>query len=137
MIEQLNNDIKTAMKSKDKVKLDALRYLKSMLMENATSKSPSPELDVVVKQQKKLQEAIDMYPVGHDLRDKAVAELAVVAEYLPKPLSKDEVEGIIKTIISGLENPNMGAVMKELTPQIKGRFDGKLASTMTNEMLKK
>lgn len=137
MLSQINEDIKSAMKSKDKVKLDALRYLKSMLMENATSKAPTAELDVVVKQQKKLQEAIDLYPEGHEQRLKASAELAIVSEYLPKPLTESEVEVIIKDIISKLENPNMGMVMKELTPQIKGRFDGKLASKMTNVLLKK
>lgn len=136
MLDQLNEDIKSAIKSKDKVKLDALRYLKSMLMENATSKSPVPELDVVVKQQKKLQEAIDMYPEGHELRVKAAAELNIVSDYLPKPLTEAEVRGIISGIISKLEGANMGMVMKELTPQIKGRFDGKLASQIVNELLK-
>ncbi len=137
MLSQINEDIKTAMKSKDKVKLDALRYLKSMLMENATSKNPTEELDVVVKQQKKLQEAIDMYPDGHELRQKAAAELAIVSEYLPKQLTESEVEAIIKDIIAKHDAPNMGMVMKELTPQIKGRFDGKLASKMTTDLLKK
>ena len=137
MIDRLNEDIKSAMKSKDKVKLDALRYLKSMLMENQTSKNPTPELDVLVKQQKKLQEAIEMYPAGHDMREKAQAELLILGEYLPKPLTETEVETMIKDILKGLENPNMGMVMKELTPKIKGRFEGKRATELTNQLLKK
>lgn len=137
MIEQLNEDIKTAMKSKDKVKLDALRYLKSMLMENQTSKAPTAEIDVIVKQQKKLQEAIDMYPEGHEQRLKSQEEIKIISHYLPSALSEAEVEKIISDIIAKIENPNMGQIMKELTPQIKGRFDGKKASEMTNRMLKK
>lgn len=135
MIDQLNEDIKSAMKSKDKVKLDALRYLKSMLMENQTSKAPTPDLDVIVKQQKKLQEAIDMYPAGHEMGEKARAELAIVGQYLPKPLTETEVTQMISDIVTKNPGANMGVVMKDLTPQIKGRFDGKLASDLVKKAL--
>jgi len=135
MIDQLNQDIKEAMKNKDKDKLQALRYLKSMLTENSTAKKPASELDVVVRHHKKIKEAIDSYPDGHPMKIAAEKEVLVIEHYLPKQLSEDEVVSIIESIKSSLDNPNMGAIMKELTPQIKGQFDGKKASELVKKSL--
>lgn len=135
MIDVLNNDIKTAMKAKEKEKLQALRYMKSMLMENATSKKPVEEMDVIVKHHKKLKESLENYPADHPMAIQTVEELKVVEEYLPKQLSQEEVVSIIKEIIANNEGANMGVVMKELQPQIKGRFDGKLASQLVKDNL--
>jgi uncharacterized protein YqeY len=135
MIDVLNNDIKVAMKAKEKEKLQALRYMKSMLMENSTSKKPVAEMDVIVKHHKKLKESLENYPADHAMAIQTVAELKIVEAYLPQQLSKDEVVGIIKDIIANNEGANMGVVMKELQPQIKGRFDGKMASQLVKENL--
>lgn len=133
MIDTLNSDIKDAMKAKEKEKLQALRYMKSMLMENATSKKPTEEMDVIVKHHKKLKESLENYPADHPMAIQTKAELIVVESYLPKQLTQDEVVAIIKDIIAKNEGANMGLVMKELQPQIKGRFDGKLASQLVKE----
>lgn len=135
MLEQLNQDIKSAMKNKEKEKLQALRYMKSMLMENATSKKPTAEMDVIVKHHKKLKESLENYPADHPMAIQTTAELEVVQTYLPQPLTEEEVQKIIDTIKAGLEQVNMGAIMKELQPQIKGRFDGKKASQMVKDSL--
>lgn len=135
LADQLNSDIKEAMKAKEKEKLQALRYMKSMLMENATSKKPVPELDVIVKHHKKLKESLENYPADHPMAIQTKAEVEVVATYLPQPLSEDDVKKIIEDIKGKLDNPNMGAIMKELQPQIKGRFDGKKASQMVKDAL--
>lgn len=137
MLDKINSDIKEAMKSKQKERLEALRYLKAMLMENSTSKKPEPELDVVAKHQKKLRDSMDAYPDGHAAKEKITAELEVVSEYLPQPFSEEEVQSMISEIIKGLgDSPQMGMVMKELSPQIKGRFDGKKASQLVQAALK-
>lgn len=136
MLDQINADIKDAMKAKDKVKLQALRYIKSMLTENATSKKPVAEMEVVIKHHKKLKDAIDMYPDGHEMKLQAQDEIKVVEEYLPKQMTEDEVYNLIDQIIAGLDSPNMGGVMKELSPQIKGKFDGKKASQLVMAKLK-
>ena len=135
LLDQLSNDIKQAMKDKNKPKLGALRYLKSMLMENKVSKKPTDELDVVVRHTKKLKEAIEVYPDGDSRQEDAKQELIFVEEYLPKQLTEVDVQAIINEIKSGLDNPNMGGVMKELTAKIKGRFDGKKASQMVKDSL--
>lgn len=135
MLEQLNQDIKSAMKNKEKEKLHALRYMKSMLMENATSKKPTEEMDVIVKHHKKLKESLENYPADHPMAIQTTAELEFVQAYLPQPLSEEDVKKIIEDIKSGLDQVNMGAIMKELQPRIKGRFDGKKASQMVKDAL--
>lgn len=135
MLEKISEDIKNAMKAKEKEKLDALRYLKSMLLENRTAKSPQPELDIVINLCKKLKDSIDTYPAEHEARGKIQKEIQFLSEYMPKSITEAEVCSIIKEIILHLENPNLGAVMKELSPQIKGRFDGKLANQMVKDAL--
>ncbi|MAZ49474.1 MAG: hypothetical protein CME65_13020 [Halobacteriovoraceae bacterium] len=133
--DQISEDIKSAMKARDKVRLNVLRYLKKLFIENDTSAKSIPELDIIVGHQKKIKESIDMYPEGSELRTQAEAELEVVNEYLPKPLTETEVVALIEDIKSNLDNINMGAIMKELTPRIKGRFDGKKASELVKSNL--
>ncbi len=135
LFEQVNADIKDAMKSKDKERLEVLRYLKSMLMENKTSKNPVGEQDVLIRHSKKMKDAIDTYPAGSELQTKAIKEVAILATYLPKGLEEDEVITIINDIITSQGTPNMGSIMRELTPQIKGRFDGKRANDLVKAAL--
>lgn len=136
MIEQLNQDIKAAMKAKEKEKLTAIRYLKSMLLENQTSKSPQPEMDVVIKHVKKLKDSLESYPADNPMRGQIQNEIKFLEVYMPKQMSEDEVVVMIDQIISSLgEKPQMGAVMKELTPKIKGMFDGKKASQLVKDKL--
>jgi uncharacterized protein YqeY len=135
--DRVSKEIIAAMKAKDKIRLNALRYLKKLFIENDTSSSPKPEMDIVIAHAKKTKESIEMYPEGSSQRDDILAEYKVLEEYLPSQLSESDVAKMINDILSGLENPNMGAVMKELSPKIKGQFDGKLASQMVNQALKK
>lgn len=137
MLEQLSNLIKEAMKQKQKERLEALRFLKSVLMENKTSKNPKPEIDAVVAHYKKLKESMIHYPEGSDQLKSIAYEMSVVEEFMPKALNETEVIALIQDIKSKLETPNMGAIMKELSPQIKGRFDGKRASELAKEACEK
>jgi len=135
MFDKIQNDIKTAMKEKNKDRLGALRYLKSLLLENKVSKKPIAELDVLTSYLKKLKGNIDSFPEGHEQREKGETEHLILSEYAPKPLSESEVIGFIQEIIK--ESPDMafGQVMKELSPQIKGRFDGKKATDLVKMKL--
>ncbi len=135
LIDQINQDIKEAMKAKQKESLQALRYLKSMLMENSTSSKPIAEIDVVIKHDKKLKDSLVNFPPEHPMHQQTLQEIEVMKKFLPRPLTQEEVQEIIEGIKSNLESPNMGAIMKELQPQIKGRFDGKLASQMVKDSL--
>lgn len=136
MLDNINNLIKEAMKAKDKERLNALRYLKSMLMENSTSTAPIAEMDVVIKHYKKLNDSLEMYKDSPEKAQAIQNELKVIAEFMPKQLSEADVVNLINEIKASLDNPNMGAIMKELQPKIKGQFDGKLASKLVADSLK-
>jgi uncharacterized protein len=135
MLERINKEIKEAMRAKEKKRLQALRYIKSMLMENSTSKKPAPEMDVIVRHHKKTKEAITSYPDGHDMKVAAEFEITIIESYLPKQLSEADVIEIINNIKASLDSPNMGAIMKELQSKIKGQFDGKKASELVKNAL--
>lgn len=134
--DNVSKQIIAAMKAKDKIRLNALRYLKKLFIENDTSKKPQAEMDIVVSYTKKVRDSITMYPEGSQQREDLEAEVKVLSEFLPKQLSAEEVGAMIKEIKAALENPNMGSLMKELQPKTKGRFDGKTLSQMVQAALK-
>jgi hypothetical protein len=135
MFEKVTEDIKQAMLRKDKDSLDALRFLKSMLIENKTSKAPIAETDVAIKYVKKLKDSLTNFPEGHAIRLKTEKEIEILKAYMPAELSTDEVKNFIKEIIAANPSANMGMVMKELTPKIKGQFDGKMANDLVKQAL--
>ena len=137
MFERLSSDITTAMKNKEASRLDALRFLKSKLIENRTSKNPRAEIDVVTAHYKSLKDSIEVYPEGDKARAKIAMELTFLDPYMPQALGEDDVRVIIQNIIASNPSAIMGIVMKELSPQIKGRFDGKRANEIVRELLAK
>jgi uncharacterized protein YqeY len=134
IMEQVNNDIKEAMKAKQQDRLDSLRMLKAEFIKNNTAVKPTDELSVTVAHAKRLQDALEMYQLGTAAHDKIVQELAVIKAYLPKAMEESEVLAMIQEIKSrGAKD--MGSIMKELQPEIKGRFDGKRASDLVKANL--
>lgn len=129
MMEKVNAEIKAAMIAKKQDRLDALRMLKAEFIKNNTATKPTDELSVTVSHAKRIQDSLEMYPAGTPAHDKIVTEYDVIKEFLPQALSEAEVV----TMIGEIKNngaKDMGAIMKELQPQIKGRFDGKRASDL-------
>lgn len=136
MFDQITEDIKKAMFAKDKERLDALRYFKSMLIENKTSqKGPIAEMDVLIKHVKKLRDSLESFPPENEIRKKTEREITVLSEYMPKQLDEETVKGYIKDIIAGTPGINAGLVMKELSPKIKGQFDSKIANELVKAAL--
>lgn len=135
LIDKITDDIKQAMIAKEKDKLDALRGLKAMLIENKTAKAPIQEMDVLINCVKKLKGSLETFPEGHDIRTKTEKEIEILSVYMPKQLSTEEVTNIIKEIIANHPGANQGMIMKELTPKIKGQFDGKTASELVKTLL--
>lgn len=135
MLEKINEDIKNSMKNKDKERLSAIRMLKSALLENKTSKKPIAEADVAIAYVKKLKQSIESFPEGAEEIGKLNKEIEYLSDYLPKPMSKEEVEGIIKAFINETENANFGMVMKHISPIIKGKFDGREASQLVKDIM--
>jgi uncharacterized protein YqeY len=134
MMDKVNNDIKEAMKAKQQQRLDALRMLKAEFIKNNTAAKPTDELTITVAHAKRLQDSLEMYQSGSEAYNKIVKELAVIKEYLPSEMGEAEVIKIIQDI-KAKGAKDMGSIMKELQPQIKGRFDGKKASDLVKANL--
>jgi uncharacterized protein YqeY len=133
-MDKVNSDIKEAMKAKQQSRLDALRMLKAEFIKNNTAVKPTDEMSVTVSHAKRLSDSLELYAGNEEAIAKIKAELAVVQEYLPQALEESEVIEMINQIkANGAKD--MGAVMKELQPQIKGRFDGKRASDLVKAAL--
>jgi uncharacterized protein YqeY len=133
LADKVNKDMTTAMKEKDKVTLEALRYLKSLFIQNRTSTSPIDENIVIVNHVKKLKDSLTLYPAESENFKNIDAEIAVLKRYLPSELSEAEFKSIVEKAIA--ENgKNFSVIMKIISPQIKGRFDGKKASEIVKEM---
>ncbi len=134
LMDQVNNDIKEAMKARQQERLDALRMLKAEYIKNNTAAKPTDELSVTIGHAKRIQDSLEMYQAGTPAYTKIVNELEVVKNYLPKGMEEAEVVGIINDI-KAKGAKDMGAIMKELQPLIKGRFDGKRASDLVKAAL--
>ena len=143
---QIDEDIKTAMRNKEKDQLRALRALKSMILLAETEKGaqedllPETELKLLTKAANQRRESLSIYQEQGrtDLAEKEEAELAVIEKYLPKQLSEDEMRDELKKIITqtGASGPqDMGKVMGSATKSMTGRADGKAISAMVKSLL--
>ena len=145
LTEQINNDIKTAMKEKNKAKLEALRSIKSALLMAATEKgggesSEDAELKMLQKQVKQRKEAADIYNSQgrEELANEELEQAAFIEAYLPAQMSEDELKSEIDKIIAetGASSPaDMGKVMGVATKKLAGKADGKLISQKVKGLL--
>ena len=129
----IQEDMKQAMRNKDAERLGTLRMLISTLKNNKIDLrrdlTEEDILGVLSTESKKRREAADAYRKGNrdDLAAGEEFELTVIAEYLPQPLTDDEVGAIVDELIAetGAETKrDMGKVMGKIMPKIKGRYDG-------------
>ena len=137
-------DIKTAMKSQDKERLAALRLLHSEIKNVAINErrdvTDEDAVNVVSKLIKQRQEAIEQFKEGgrDDLVAKDELQLDVYRTYQPAQLSEDEISELVDQAITSTgasSKADMGKVMKELMPLVKGKADGKLVSSIVNRKL--
>ena len=145
LFDRINSDIKSAMLSKDKVKLAVLRDIKSkLLLESTSSANAEVTNDVVVKVVKKLHkqrlETIDVYTKQgrSDLAEEEELQSKVLEKYLPKQLSVEEIhkaviDAISETNAQGMQD--MGKVMGLLNSKIGGQSDGKIMAAIVKEEL--
>jgi len=143
--ERLLEDMKKAMKDKDKFRLSVIRMIRSEIqnLEIANSGSLSEEdlIDLIAKEKKKRQESMEEYRQAdkNDVVEDLKREIEILNEYLPRQLSEEELEQTIKETISeiGADSPqDMGKVMKEVMPKVKGRADGKKVNQIVSNLLK-
>ena len=144
--ETLSNDMKDAMRQRDTLKRDTIRLLLSAIgyEEKAKRTDSLPDdavLQVLSKQAQQRRDSIEAYQKGDrpDLVAKEEAELVIVSQYLPQPLTAEEIEEIVKTAISEVSPAgpqDMGKVMGKVMPQVRGRADGKQVSALVNQTLR-
>lgn len=143
---KINQDIKSAMIAKDQTRLAGLRAIKAAILLAKTEKGKSEEINedaeikVLQKLAKQRKESADIYQQQNrqDLYDVEMGELAVIEEYLPKQLDREEIKSIVQTIIqeTGASSmKDMGKVMGATNQRLAGQADGKTVSEIVKELL--
>lgn len=146
LFEQVSKDIITAMKAKDKVRLEALRNIKKYFLEAKTAPGAGDELSdaaalkILSKLAKQGRDTAQLYREQQrpDLAEQEEAQAAVIEEYLPKALSSEELEKEVRAIISetgATSMKDMGKVMGLASARLAGRADGKAISALVKQML--
>lgn len=150
MEERIQKDIMSAMKEKDEVRLTALRAVKTAIMQTKTSPNFKgdrdanlPDADVLKIMQKLAKEREESFNIyvsagRNDLADKEHKEMLVIKEYLPKPLTEEELNVIVKEVIEetgAVTMKDMGKVMGVVSQRTNGRADGKVISMIVKKLL--
>ena len=146
IFDQVSEDIKAAMKARDKVRLETLRNVKKVFLEAKTAPGANDTLEhadalkIIQKLAKQGRETAQTYTANNrqDLADAELAQVNVLEEYLPKALSETEIEAEIRKIIAetgASSMKDMGRVMGMASKQMAGRADGRLISEIVKKLL--
>jgi len=146
LFDQISEDIKTAMKARDKVRLMTLRNIKKVFLEAKTAPGAKDTLEdseamkILQKLAKQGKETAATYnQAGRpELANEELAQVTVIEEYLPKPLSEEEIEKAVKDIIlqTGVSNmKEIGKVMGIASKQMAGKADGGTISKIVKKLL--
>jgi len=146
LLEKIADDMKTAMKSGAKLRLETLRTIRAGLLEKQVEKRPSggmtaeDEMTVLISASKKRKEAIEIYRQNNrpDMADTEQKELDIIMEYLPKQMSGEEVEALVRGIIASTGaagGKDFGKVMPAAMKELKGKVDGKVVQDIVKRLL--
>ena len=144
--ERLLEDMKTALKAKNKIQLETIRLLRAKLTDARIKKkgelSEGEMEQTLLTAAKQRKESIELYKQGmrDDLVKKEQAELEIIYRYLPEQLSEKQIETIIYEAINSLKatgENDLGKIMSSVFPKIKGKADGKLVQQKVRELLSK
>jgi uncharacterized protein YqeY len=142
--EKINSDIKNAMLSKEKDKLEALRAIKAALLLEQTKGnadvSEAAELKMLQKMYKQRLEAAEIYKQQgrNDLEAAELFQAQVIKTYLPEQMGEEQIKTIVKQTIEQLgakSAADTGKVMSAVMPKLQGQADGKLISQIVKELL--
>lgn len=146
LFDQINNDIKEAMKARDKVRLETLRNIKKVFLEAKTAPGANDTLEdadalkILAKLAKQGKESALTFTQQNrpELADAELAQVAVIESYLPKQMSEEEIKEAVKAIIAetGASSiKEMGKVMGVASKQLAGKADGRVISGIVKELL--
>ena len=143
--EKLTADMKSAMREKDQVKLDTIRFLQSAIKNREIEARPNPlsaddVLAVIKKLVKQRKESIEQYQAAsrQDLADKEATELKILETYLPAQMGKEQIEKIVADVITEIKASSikdMGSVMKAVQAKTQGAADNKIVSEVIKAKL--
>ncbi|MEA3272342.1 MAG: GatB/YqeY domain-containing protein [Patescibacteria group bacterium] len=144
--EQLDNDIKEAMKSRNETALSTLRMLRAAVMNKAIELKKKDEglneeetLAIIKSEVKKLKDAIVDFEKGKraDLVEQNKKEIEILQKYLPEEMAEEEVREVVKKVIEemGATQSDMGKVMGRVMGELKGKADGGLVRKVAQEEL--
>lgn len=143
--DKLMTDMKNAMREKNQVKLDVIRFVQAAVKNKEIELRPNPissddVLTVLKKLVKQRKESIDQFKAANrqDLVDKEAGELKILEEYMPAQLGKDQIEKIVTEVIAEIKASSikdMGAVMKAVSAKTQGSADNKIVSEVIKAKL--
>lgn len=148
--DKINEDLKTALKSKDSFTLLVLRGLNAAFGNKSIEKrgkglpeelNDEERLEILNKEVKKRKDAVTLYTQGNrkDLAEKEEKEVVVIQKYLPAQMPKEEVEKIISRIVGGIKQSggdlSFGNVMKEVMKELKGKADSQVISAIVKSSI--
>jgi uncharacterized protein YqeY len=143
--DRLTSDMKEAMKSKDQLKLEAIRFLQAAIKNKEIELRPNPisgddVLSVVKKMIKQRKDSIEQYQAAsrQDLADKETAELKILEAYMPAQMSREQIEKLVTETIEELNASSikdMGTVMKSVSAKTAGSADNKVVSEIIRAQL--
>lgn len=143
--EKIMSDMKEAMKAKDQVRLDTIRFLQSAIKNREIEMRPDPitseeVVSVIKKSVKQRKESIEQYQTAGraDLADKEISELKILEAYLPAQMDADAVKKIVEATIAELKASSvkeMGAVIKAVIAKTAGTADNKMVSEIVKAKL--
>jgi len=139
LLEQVQDDVRSALKAGERARVHALRLIASEL-QKAAKENGADEVEVLQRERKRRLEAAEAFREGGraELAEGEEREAEIIATYLPKQLSEEELGAIVGDVVaeSGASSPKeMGKVMALVMPKVKGRADGKRVSAAVKERL--
>ncbi len=146
LLDKINTDLKAAMRAKEEIRLLVLRTLLSSVNYAEIAKQKKLDdagiIEVVGKEIKQRRESIEAYDKGNrpDLSAKEKAELAILQEYMPAQMGRDDITAKVEKVIAevGPKGPaDKGKVMQKLMPQVKGKADGNEVNSIVTDLLAK
>lgn len=144
LLEQLTNDMKEAMKAKDKVTLGVVRMVKSSVSNEQIKLghdlTADEELAVLSREMKQRVEELESYKDAdrEDLAEEIQGQIDVLKRYMPEQMSEEEVVAVVKETIAEVgasSKADLGKVMGDLMPKVKGKADGKLVNQTVQSLL--
>ena len=142
--EQLSNDLKDAMRNKDRMKKNVITMVRSDIKQLEVDKRADvldeDIIDIITKQVKQRKDALEEFEKAQrqEAIEETKEEIHILSTYLPEQLSKDEVEDIVKGAIketNASSMKDMGKVMAAVMPKVKGKADGKIVNEVVKECL--